>query len=109
MFAQSFIILFSEMAPKKPAAKSDAPKAGKGAKPAPKKVAAAEKKAAAGDEKAEKAPAKAVVKAQKAMKKVVKGVHGTRVKKVRHGKIRKTNLRRIFFTPFILCIIKMFK
>jgi large subunit ribosomal protein L23Ae len=70
------------MAPKKPAPKSDAPKAAKGAKPVPKKVAG-EKKAAAEGEKAEKAPAKAVIKAQKAMKKVVKGVHGTRVKKVR--------------------------
>eukprot|EP00088_Acartia_fossae_P047794 TRINITY_DN518_c0_g1_i3.p1 TRINITY_DN518_c0_g1~~TRINITY_DN518_c0_g1_i3.p1 ORF type:complete len:178 (+),score=95.02 TRINITY_DN518_c0_g1_i3:43-576(+) len=48
------------------------------AKPAPKKV----EKAPAKD-KEEKAPAKAVVKAMKAKKKVVKGMHGTRVKKVR--------------------------
>jgi large subunit ribosomal protein L23Ae len=69
------------MGPKKPVVKSDAPKAAKGAKPAPKKVPAEKKQA--GDEKAEKAPAKAVAKARKVMKKVVKGIHGTRVKKVR--------------------------
>merc|ERR1719154_987669 len=50
----------------------------KKAKPAPKK--AAEK---TGEEKTKKAPAKAVQKAQKVQKKVVKGTHGTRVKKVR--------------------------
>nr|ALS04630.1 60S ribosomal protein L23a [Pseudodiaptomus poplesia]ALS04631.1 60S ribosomal protein L23a [Pseudodiaptomus poplesia]AQS22818.1 60S ribosomal protein l23a [Pseudodiaptomus poplesia] len=66
------------MAPKKPAASKDAPKAAKGAKPAPKKVS--EKKA---DDKGEKAPPKAVTKALKTQKRVVKGVHGTRVKKVR--------------------------
>merc|ERR1712061_318729 len=49
------------------------------AKPAPKKVS--EKKA--DDEKVKKAPAKAIQKAQKVQKKVVKGTHGTRVKKVR--------------------------
>ena len=53
------------------------PKAAK--KPAPKKVAG-EKKAKAGD--GEKAPVAAVQKARKVQKKVVKGVHGTRVKKV---------------------------
>merc|ERR1712080_266218 len=37
----------------------------------------------ADDEKVKKAPAKAVQKAQKVQKKVVKGTHGTRVKKVR--------------------------
>merc|ERR1712127_240765 len=47
---------------------------------APKKVAG-EKKAKAGD--GEKAPVAAVQKARKVQKKVVKGVHGTRVKKVR--------------------------
>merc|ERR1711874_352716 len=35
------------------------------------------------EEKAKKAPGKAVQKAQKVQKKVVKGTHGTRVKKVR--------------------------
>merc|ERR1712061_126005 len=49
------------------------------AKPAPKKVS--EKKA--DDEKVKKAPARAIQKAQKVQKKVVKGTHGTRVKKVR--------------------------
>merc|ERR1712112_518194 len=49
------------------------------AKPAPKKVA--EKKSE--EEKAKKAPGKAVLKAQKVQKKVVKGTHGTRVKKIR--------------------------
>merc|ERR1711963_619562 len=56
-----------------------APKAPKdGKKPAPKKIAG-EKKEAAG----EAAPVAAVQKARKVQKKVVKGVHGTRVKKVR--------------------------
>ena len=50
----------------------------KAPKPAPKKVDAP-KAAAEG----EKAPVKAVQKAHKVQKKVVKGVHGTRVKKVR--------------------------
>merc|ERR1712039_845056 len=59
----------AKMAPK-------APKDGK--KPAPKKIAG-EKKEAAG----EAAPVAAVQKARKVQKKVVKGVHGTRVKKVR--------------------------
>merc|ERR1712002_1097045 len=48
--------------------------------PAPKKVAEKKPKAAEG---AEKAPVAAVQKARKVQKKVVKGVHGTRVKKVR--------------------------
>jgi len=74
------IIFISEMAPKKAAAaKPEAAKAVKGSKPAPKKVA--EKKA--GDEGTEKAPVKAVIKARRMQKKVVKGLHGTRVKKVR--------------------------
>merc|ERR1712215_326576 len=61
-----------EMAPKvKPAPKT--------AKPAPKKVEAATK----GDQDASKAPVKAIQKAHGVQKKVVKGVHGTRVKKVR--------------------------
>merc|ERR1739844_812706 len=65
-------IFFKEMAPKvKPAPKT--------AKPAPKKVEAATK----GDQDASKAPVKAIQKAHKVQKKVVKGVHGTRVKKVR--------------------------
>ena len=55
-----------------------APKVEKAKKPAPKKVA--EKKEKAADE---KAPVKAVQKAHKVQKRVVKGVHGTRVKKVR--------------------------
>merc|ERR1712012_665896 len=66
------------MAPKKPDADS---------KKAPaKKPPAAEKKAAAGDDKSKDksgAPAKHVRKALKVQKKVVKGTHGTRVKKVR--------------------------
>lgn len=64
----------------KPAAKSGAKPAAK--KPVPKK---AEKKEAGADEKAapKKAPIRAVRKAQKVQKKVVKGTHGTRVKKVR--------------------------
>ena len=65
------------MAPKKAADKTAAaPKAAKGSKPAPKKVAA---KGEAG----EKAPAKVLSKARSVQKKVVKGLHGTRVKKVR--------------------------
>merc|ERR1711864_31968 len=52
------------------------------AKPAPKKVA--EKNAAKEDgAEAKKAPVAAVQKARKVQKKVVKGAHGTRVKKVR--------------------------
>merc|ERR1719350_1071567 len=50
-----------------------------GAKPAPKKVEA-DKPA---DEKPAAAPVAAVQKARKVQKKVVKGAHGTRVKKVR--------------------------
>ena len=46
--------------------------------PVPKKTA--EKK---GDEKVKKAPIRSVQKAQKVQRKVVKGTHGTRVKKVR--------------------------
>merc|ERR1712106_87594 len=49
-----------------------APKTEKAKKPAPKKAADGEK-----------APVKAVQKAHKVAKKTVKGVHGTRVKKVR--------------------------
>ena len=59
------------------APKEDKPK---GKKPAPKKVA--EKKAAPAAD-GEKAPVKAVQRAHKVQKKVVKGLHGTRVKKVR--------------------------
>ena len=50
----------------------------KGKKPVPKKTA---DKPAAAEEK--KAPTKATQKAQKVQKKIVKGTHGTRVKKVR--------------------------
>jgi len=60
------------------APKEEKPKGGK--KPAPKKVA--EKKAAPAKD-GEKAPVKAMQKAHKVQKKSVKGVHGTRVKKVR--------------------------
>ena len=63
------------MAPKKVAPKPDAAKASKGQKPAPKKVEAPAD--------GEKTPAKALQRAQKMQKKVVKGLHGTRVKKVR--------------------------
>ena len=69
------IIFFFRMAPKKAAGKPEAK--AKASKPAPKKVA---EKAAEGGE---KAPAKVVLKASKVQKKVVKGLHGTRVKKVR--------------------------
>merc|ERR1712027_184276 len=71
------------MAPKKPDADS---KKAPAKKPVPKKAPAAEKKAAAGDDKSKDksgAPAKHVRKALKVQKKVVKGTHGTRVKKVR--------------------------
>merc|ERR1711994_987176 len=51
-----------------------------GEKPAPKKVAA---KKPAEEKEPKKAPSKAVLKAKKVQKKVVKGTHGTRVKKVR--------------------------
>ena len=67
------------MAPKVEKAKKADKPAGKG-KPAPKKVDAAAK---APKDKEAKAPVKAVQKALKVQKKVVKGVHGTRVKKVR--------------------------
>jgi len=56
------------------------PKAAAKKGPAPKKVAAEKKAAAAKDD---KAPIPAVQRARKVQKKVVKGVHGTRVKKVR--------------------------
>ena len=59
------------------------PKVGK--KPAPKKVAGEKKGKEDGG--AEKAPIAAVQKARKVQKKVVKGVHGTRVKKVGPGTI----------------------
>merc|ERR1719441_52220 len=63
------------MAPKK----TDAGKAEpKGKKPVPKKTA---EKAPAAEDK--KAPSKSITKAQKVQKKIVKGTHGTRVKKVR--------------------------
>merc|ERR1712113_1155524 len=52
---------------------------GAGKKPAPKKIGDKKEKAGEG----EKAPVAAVQKARKVQKKVVKGVHGTRVKKVR--------------------------
>merc|ERR1719266_1599038 len=70
------------MAPKKPDADT---KKAPAKKPVPKK--AAEKKTdGAGDDKSKDeagAPAKHVRKALKVQKKVVKGTHGTRVKKVR--------------------------
>merc|ERR1719163_1653489 len=50
----------------------------KGKKPVPKKTA---EKAPVADEK--KAPSKSITKAQKVQKRIVKGTHGTRVKKVR--------------------------
>merc|ERR1712243_412272 len=65
----------STMSPKK----TDPVKAEpKGKKPVPKKTA---EKAPAAEEK--KAPSKSITKAQKVQKKIVKGAHGTRVKKVR--------------------------
>merc|ERR1739838_1299235 len=65
----------STMSPKKTdPAKAEA----KGKKPVPKKTA---EKAPVADEK--KAPANVTTKAQKVQKKIVKGTHGTRVKKVR--------------------------
>merc|ERR1719361_1254705 len=61
-----------------PTKKVDAKAESKGKKPVPKKPA---DKTPATEEK--KAPAKAIQKAQKIKKKIVKGTHGTRVKKVR--------------------------
>merc|ERR1719399_2200872 len=63
------------MAPKKTEAAKAEPK---GKKPVPKKTA---EKAPAAEEK--KAPSRSIQKAQKVQKKIVKGTHGTRVKKVR--------------------------
>merc|ERR1739848_132424 len=65
------------MAPKKDASKAEP----KGKKPVPKKTVEKASPAVAADEK--KAPLKSVQKAQKVQKKIVKGTHGTRVKKVR--------------------------
>merc|ERR1711944_279292 len=62
------------MAPKTDRAKAAAPKKA----PVPKKTA--EKKS---EEKVKKAPIRSVQKAQKVQRKVVKGTHGTRVKKAR--------------------------
>merc|ERR1711899_37944 len=68
-----------DMGPKKETGKAAPAKAAAPKKaPVPKKTA--EKK---GDEKVKKAPLKSVQKAQKVQRKVVKGTHGTRVKKVR--------------------------
>merc|ERR1712018_82196 len=67
------------MGPKKETGKAAPAKAAAPKKaPVPKKTA--EKK---GDEKVKKAPIRSVQKAQKVQRKVVKGTHGTRVKKVR--------------------------
>merc|ERR1712228_29486 len=63
------------MAPKKTDASKAEPK---GKKPVPKKTADT---APAAEEK--KAPSRSIQKAQKVQKKIVKGTHGTRVKKVR--------------------------
>lgn len=49
----------------------------------PKKATGAEKKDAGEKAPAKKAPLRSIKKAQKVQKKVVKGTHGTRVKKVR--------------------------
>merc|ERR1712186_123516 len=69
----------SVMAPKTEKAKAAPAKAAAPKKaPVPKKTA--EKKS---DEKVKKAPIRSVQKAQKVQRKVVKGTHGTRVKKVR--------------------------
>merc|ERR1712211_13524 len=67
-------LFVNTMAPKKIEAKADA----KGKKPVPKKTA---EKAPAAEDK--KAPTRSIQKAQKVHKKIVKGTHGTRVKKVR--------------------------
>merc|ERR1712154_612419 len=67
--------LFVKMAPTK---KVEAKAEPKGKKPVPKKTA---DKAPAAEEK--KAPSRSIQKAQKVQKKIVKGTHGTRVKKVR--------------------------
>merc|ERR1711982_309763 len=70
-----YICLFvNTMAPKKTEAKAEP----KGKKPVPKKTA---EKAPAAEDK--KAPTRSIQKAQKVQKKIVKGTHGTRVKKVR--------------------------
>merc|ERR1711933_64491 len=67
--------LFVKMAPTK---KVEAKAESKGKKPVPKKPA---EKASVSEDK--KAPSKSIQKAQKVQKKIVKGTHGTRVKKVR--------------------------
>merc|ERR1719464_2540676 len=66
------------MGPKKKAKAAPAKAAAPKKAPVPKKTA--EKKS---DEKVKKAPIRSVQKAQKVQRKVVKGTHGTRVKKVR--------------------------
>merc|ERR1711944_183967 len=66
------------MGPKKEAKAAPAKAAAPKKAPVPKKTA--EKKS---DEKVKKAPIRSVQKAQKVQRKVVKGTHGTRVKKVR--------------------------
>merc|ERR1712012_446486 len=67
-------LFVNTMAPKKTEAKAEP----KGKKPVPKKTV---EKAPAAEDK--KAPSKSITKAQKVQKKIVKGTHGTRVKKVR--------------------------
>merc|ERR1712113_31146 len=67
-------LFVNTMAPKKTEAKAEP----KGKKPVPKKTA---EKAPAAEDK--KAPTRSIQKAQKVQNKIVKGTHGTRVKKVR--------------------------
>merc|ERR1712224_1033184 len=76
LFRFNFEIII--MGPKKEAKAAPAKAAAPKKAPVPKKTA--EKKA---DEKVKKAPIRSVQKAQKVQKKVVKGTHGTRIKKVR--------------------------
>merc|ERR1712073_244503 len=76
LFRFNFEIII--MVPKKEAKAAPAKAAASKKAPVPKKTA--EKKS---DEKVKKAPIRSVQKAQKVQRKVVKGTHGTRVKKVR--------------------------
>merc|ERR1712154_571278 len=69
------LFFFVKMAPTK---KVEAKAESKGKKPVPKKPA---EKASVAEDK--KAPTRSIQKAQKVQKKIVKGTHGTRVKKVR--------------------------
>ena len=86
---QAFFVPAKSDAPKAAAAKAPAaapakPKVPKAKKPVPKKTDDKKVEGAGGDVKSKKvAPRRKVVKAEKIAKKIVKGTHGTRIKKVR--------------------------